>query len=50
MKPFSYINPCGYTGLKVTQTSELGIQDDMQTLSNKLQRLLIKELDKLATH
>ena len=34
--PFSAINPCGYAGLKVTQTKSLGISDTLETLSDKL--------------
>jgi lipoyl(octanoyl) transferase len=35
LTPFSAINPCGYPGLKVTQTKDLGITDDLETLSSK---------------
>ncbi|SNX59622.1 lipoyl(octanoyl) transferase [Nitrosomonas ureae] len=36
LTPFSYINPCGYQGLQVTQTKDLGIPDGLEILSNKL--------------
>lgn len=36
LTPFSYINPCGYQGLQVTQTKDLGISDGLEILSNKL--------------
>lgn len=36
LTPFSYINPCGYSGLQVTQTKDLGISDGLEILSNKL--------------
>ena len=35
LTPFYAINPCGYPGLKVTQTKDLGITDGLETLSNK---------------
>ncbi|GJL72018.1 MAG: octanoyltransferase [Nitrosomonas sp.] len=35
LTPFSAINPCGYPGLKVTQIRDLGITDDLGTISNK---------------
>lgn len=35
LAPFSAINPCGYPGLKITQTKDLGITDRLETLSNK---------------
>ncbi len=36
LAPFSAINPCGYPGLRVTQTNDLGIPDGLEILSNKL--------------
>ena len=33
---FSLINPCGYAGLEVTQTSNLGIDADVQELAHGL--------------
>ncbi|MBY0474901.1 MAG: lipoyl(octanoyl) transferase LipB [Nitrosomonas sp.] len=36
LTPFSYINPCGYQGLQVTQTKDLGITDNLEILSSKL--------------
>lgn len=36
LTPFSYINPCGYQGLQVTQTRNLGITDDLEILNTKL--------------
>ena len=36
LTPFSYINPCGYQGLQVTQTKDLGIPDGVEILSVKL--------------
>jgi len=36
LTPFSYINPCGYQGLQVTQTKDLGIPDGVEILGAKL--------------
>ncbi len=44
LMPFSYINPCGYQGLQVTQTKDLGITDGVEILSNKLANQLQEKL------
>ena len=36
LTPFSAINPCGYSGLEITQTSDLGINDGLEILTKKL--------------
>jgi lipoyl(octanoyl) transferase len=36
LSPFNAIDPCGYRGLQVTQTRDLGMADDMNTLADKL--------------
>ena len=36
LAPFSDIDPCGYPGLKVTQTSALGVAGDAQQLGHAL--------------
>lgn len=36
LSPFEAIDPCGYAGLKVTQTKDLGIDADAQTLGEQL--------------
>ena len=36
LMPFEAINPCGYAGLRVTQTRNLGINDGLEPLSVKL--------------
>lgn len=36
LTPFAAINPCGYAGLQVTQTHDLGIADGLETLSSRL--------------
>lgn len=47
LTPFSVINPCGYPGLRITQTRDLGIADGLEVLSEKLaeklQARIIKE-------
>lgn len=52
LTPFSAINPCGYSGLKITQTSNLGISDGLDILTNKLSEKLkariFKEKDSVA--
>ncbi|WP_025042057.1 lipoyl(octanoyl) transferase LipB [Nitrosospira briensis] len=34
--PFAAINPCGYSGLRVTQTRDLGVTDGLEILCGKL--------------
>jgi len=36
MTPFSYINPCGYQGLRVTQARDQGIDIPLETLQSQL--------------
>lgn len=36
LSPFAAVNPCGYPGLAVTQTRDLGIADSLDVLSAKL--------------
>ena len=36
LAPFAAINPCGYPGLRVTQTRDLGIADGLEALSVNL--------------
>jgi lipoyl(octanoyl) transferase len=45
LTPFSAINPCGYPGLQVTQTRDLGIEDGKDTLGRKLAEILIRKLE-----
>lgn len=47
LTPFSYINPCGYKGLEITQTQNLSINEDMTALATQLQTMLIKQLGEL---
>ena len=34
--PFAAINPCGYSGLRVTQTKDLGVNDSLEVLGLRL--------------
>jgi lipoyl(octanoyl) transferase len=45
LAPFAAIDPCGYPGLRVTQTRDLGIPDDSETLGRKLAAILAGKLD-----
>ena len=36
LRPFNNINPCGYSGLKVTQLSDLGVMISYKSLSHSL--------------
>ena len=36
LAPFSYINPCGYEGLAVTQLSALGIETSLEIIAREL--------------
>jgi lipoyl(octanoyl) transferase len=45
LSPFQAINPCGYPGLEVTQTRNLGIADSLDTLSAKLVAHLLRQLN-----
>ncbi|PTN10346.1 lipoyl(octanoyl) transferase LipB [Nitrosomonas aestuarii] len=44
LRPFSAINPCGYAGMRVTQTKDQGITDGLEALSLKLADHLQNEL------
>jgi lipoyl(octanoyl) transferase len=44
LSPFDAIDPCGYRGLPVTQTRRLGIETDMDALSDRLVMLLQNQL------
>lgn len=43
--PFAAINPCGYSGLRVTQTKDLGVTDGLKVLSWRLAAKLQGTLD-----
>ena len=44
LEPFTYINPCGYPGLRVTQTKDLGITDNLDIIALKLAQQMQKKL------
>ncbi|HSW71502.1 MAG TPA: lipoyl(octanoyl) transferase LipB, partial [Gammaproteobacteria bacterium] len=44
LEPFSYINPCGYADLKMTQLSELKGPQDLRAVGRKLALCLSKNL------
>jgi len=43
--PFAAIDPCGYPGLAVTQTRDLGIPGDVEFLGTKLSEILRARLE-----
>ena len=45
LSPFSAINPCGYAGLAVTQTRELGVAQTPTQLAERLTTLLVGQLE-----
>jgi lipoyl(octanoyl) transferase len=45
LTPFSAIDPCGYPGLRVTQTRDLGFADDVSTMGDKLAQSVVRHLD-----
>jgi len=44
LSPFQRINPCGYPNMAVTQCRELGIEDPLPMISERLCALLASEL------
>lgn len=44
LKPFEAIDPCGYAGLAVTQTKDLGINTNIQEMSRLLIEILTSQL------
>lgn len=40
LAPFSYINPCGYQGLRVTQAKDLGLTEPAERLQHQVARNL----------
>lgn len=45
LAPFSAIDPCGYPGLRVTQTRDLGFDFTVETAGARLAQLLMERLD-----
>lgn len=50
LAPFAAIDPCGYPGLAVTSTRELGIKADAATLGEELASRLIARLTDVLEH
>ena len=46
LSPFAAINPCGYAGLKVTQTKNLNIPLSAHEAGERLSQHLLQQLDK----
>jgi len=47
LSPFNAIDPCGYKGLAVTQTKDLGIDANIQTIGEQLVAMLTSKLEHL---
>jgi lipoyl(octanoyl) transferase len=45
LAPFSAIDPCGYPGMPVTQTRDLGIAESRETLGERLAGILVGKLE-----
>ena len=45
LAPFAAIDPCGFPGLRVTQTRDLGITESREILGQKLAEILIGKLE-----
>jgi len=46
LSPFDHINTCGYSGLEVTQVSDLGVTIENDALASQLVQALISALNK----
>jgi lipoyl(octanoyl) transferase len=49
LEPFRRINPCGFSGLEVTQLVDLGIAASLDTVADDLERALLAELQDSAS-
>ena len=45
LAPFAAIDPCGYPGMRVTQTRDLGIAGTIEALGERLARMLAARLE-----
>jgi lipoyl(octanoyl) transferase len=45
LAPFSAIDPCGYPGLRVTQTKDVGMKQDRNAIETALVKNLVARLD-----
>ncbi|MDT8363584.1 MAG: lipoyl(octanoyl) transferase LipB [Nitrosomonas sp.] len=50
LSPFNAINPCGFPGLRITQTSELGIAAPIDILEKKLVENFLVQLNSMQTN
>jgi lipoyl(octanoyl) transferase len=50
LNPFGAIDPCGYAGLAVTQTQDLGIQLTLSQAAEQLTAKLVKQLEHGIAH
>jgi lipoate-protein ligase B len=50
LSPFSAIDPCGYAGLAVTQTQDLGLQLTLSQAAEQLTAKLVKQLEHGIAH
>lgn len=44
LSPFTAVNPCGYSDLKVTQLADLGVAEAVEAVGERLTRVLIERL------
>ncbi|HYA21314.1 MAG TPA: lipoyl(octanoyl) transferase, partial [Burkholderiales bacterium] len=47
LRPFLAINPCGYSGLKVTQLRDMGVDDSLEQISRKISEKLLYRLHRI---
>jgi lipoyl(octanoyl) transferase len=45
LAPFEAIDPCGFPGMRVTQTRDLGIMEDAEILGHRLAGILVEKLE-----
>jgi lipoyl(octanoyl) transferase len=45
LSPFYAIDPCGYPGLAVTQTKDIGLEENILKIGDRLARLLIEGIE-----
>ena len=45
LAPYGAIDPCGYPGMRVTQTRDMGILESEEILGKKLARILVGKLE-----
>jgi lipoyl(octanoyl) transferase len=45
LSPFQAIDPCGYPGLAVTQTKDIGLEENILKIGDRLARLLVERIE-----